>query len=164
MLIENVLPPGGLFQVFGQTGEYKSFVVLSMIGAIANGIPWLGHEVNESGHAALSLGEGGFDLSERLSSWLHGNPGATDDRMLFSVEEGLDLMDQQEVDQIIDELLEFADDWKLIAFDTQADHMPSGDEDKAKDFTVIKKRCSRSPTQPVRRSVSSTTPAGTTQG
>jgi len=139
MLIENVLPPGGLFQVFGQTGEYKSFVVLSMIGAIANGIPWLGHEVNESGHAALILGEGGFDLSERLSSWLHGNPGATDDRMLFSVEEGLDLMDQQEVDQIIDELLEFADDWKLIAFDTQADHMPSGDEDKAKDFTVIKK-------------------------
>jgi hypothetical protein len=143
MLIENVLPPGALFQVFGQTGEYKSFVVLSMIGAIANGVPWLGHEVNESGHAALILGEGGFDLSERLSSWLHGNPGTSDDRMLFSVEEGLDLMEQQEVGQIIDELLEFADDWKLIIFDTQADHMPNGDEDKAKDFTVIKKALQR---------------------
>ena len=59
--------------------------------------------------------------------------------MLFSVEEGLDLMDQQQVDQIIEDLLEFADDWKLIIFDTQADHMPKGDEDKAKDFTVIKK-------------------------
>ena len=34
--------------------------------------------------------------------------------MLFSVEEGLDLMDQQEVDQIIDDLLEFADDWKIF--------------------------------------------------
>ena len=114
-----------------------------MIGAVANGIAWLGHEVNESGHAALILGEGGFDLSERLSSWLHGNPGATDDRMLFSVEEGLDLMDQQQVDQIIEELLKFADDWKLIIFDTQADHMPNGDEDKAKDFTVIKKALQR---------------------
>jgi hypothetical protein len=61
-----------------------------MIGAVANGIPWLGHEVNQSGRAALILGEGGFDLGERLSSWLYGNPGATDDRMLFSVEEGLD--------------------------------------------------------------------------
>ena len=81
---------------------------------LANGIPWLGHEVNESGHAALILGEGGFDLGERLSSWLHGSPGASDDRMLFSVEEGLDLMDQQEVDQIIDDLLEFADDWKIF--------------------------------------------------
>jgi AAA domain len=139
MLIENVLPPGGLFQVFGQTGEYKSFVVLSMIGAIANGIPWLGHKVKQAGHAALILGEGGFDLNERLSSWLHGNPGATDDRMLFSVEEGLDLMDPQEVNQIIEELLEFTDNWKLIIFDTQADHMPNGDEDKAKDFTLIKK-------------------------
>jgi hypothetical protein len=143
MLIENVLPPGGLFQVFGQTGEYKSFVALSMIGAVANGIPWLGHEVNQSGNAALILGEGGFDLSERLSSWLHGNPAATDDRMLFSVEEGLDLMDQQQVDQIIEELLEFADDWKLIIFDTQADHMPNGDEDKAKDFTLIKRALQR---------------------
>jgi AAA domain len=133
MLIENVLPPGALFQIFGQTGEYKSFVALSMIGAVANGIPWLGHEVKQTGHAALILGEGGFDLSERLSSWLHGNPAATDDRMLFSVEEGLDLMDQQQVDHIIEELLEFADDWKLITFDTQADHMPNGDEDKAKD-------------------------------
>ena len=63
--------------------------------------------------------------------------------MLFSVEEGLDLMDQQQVDQIIEELLEFADDWKLIIFDTQADHMPNGDEDKAKDFTVIKKALQR---------------------
>jgi hypothetical protein len=143
MLIENVLPPGALFQVFGQTGEYKSFVALSMIGAVANGIPWLGHEVNQSGHAALILGEGGFDLSERLSSWLHGNPGTTDDRMLFSVEEGLDLMDQQQVDQIIEDLLELANNWKLIIFDTQADHMPNGDEDKAKDFTVIKKALQR---------------------
>ena len=135
-----------------------------MIGAGANGIPWLGHKVNQPGHAALILGEGGFDLSERLSSWLHGNPGATDDRMLFSVEEGLDLMDQQEVDQIIDELVDFADDWNLIIFDTQADHMPNGDEDKAKDFTAIKKRCSGSPMQPAQQSVSCTTPAGTTQG
>jgi hypothetical protein len=83
--------------------------------------------------------------------------------MLFSVEEGLDLMDEQQVDQIIEELLEFADDWKLIIFDTQADHMPNGDGDKAKDFTVIKKRCSGSPMQPAQQSVSHTTPAGTTQ-
>jgi hypothetical protein len=63
--------------------------------------------------------------------------------MLFSVEEDLDLMDPQQVDQIIEDLLDFANDWKLIIFDTQADHMPNGDEDKAKDFTVIKKALQR---------------------
>jgi hypothetical protein len=103
-----------------------------MIGAVANGTRGWVIEVNQSGRAALILGEGGFDLGERLSSWLYGNPGATDDRMLFSVEEGLDLTDQQRVDQIIEERLDFADDWKLIIFDTQADHMPSGDEDNAR--------------------------------
>ena len=138
-------------------------MVLSMIGAVANGIPWLGHEVNQAGHAALILGEGGFDVGERLSSWLHGNPGATADRMLFSVEEGLDLMNQQQADQIIEDLLEFADTWKLIIFD-KADHTPNGDEDKAKDFTVIKKALQRIAHATGAESVSSTTPAGTTQG
>ena len=31
----------------------------------------------------------------------------------------------------------------MIIFDTQADHMPSGDEDRSKDFTVIKKAVQR---------------------
>jgi hypothetical protein len=35
--------------------------------------------------------------------------------MLFSVEEGLDLMDQQQVDQIIEDLLVFANDWAFPA-------------------------------------------------
>jgi hypothetical protein len=48
-------------------------------------------------------------------------------------------MNEQQVDEIIEVLLEVASDWKLIIFDTQADHMPNGDEDKAKDFTMIKK-------------------------
>jgi Bifunctional DNA primase/polymerase, N-terminal/AAA domain len=144
MLIEDVLPPGGLFQIFGQTGEYKSFIAVAMLGAVANGGDWLGKKVTESGDVALVLGEGGFDAGDRLKAWLHGNPGCTADRMLYSVEEGLDLMDGEQVDQIIEELTsDPTKEWKLIIFDTQADHMPSGDEDKSKDFTVIKKAVQR---------------------
>jgi hypothetical protein len=74
---------------------------------------------------------------------MSGHPGCRDDRILYSIEEGLDLMDRQQVDQIIEDLLVFANDWKLIIFDTQADHMPNGDEDKAKDFTAVKKALQR---------------------
>jgi hypothetical protein len=53
-------------------------------------------------------------------------------------------MDGEQVDQIIEELTsDPKKEWKLIIFDTQADHMPSGDEDKSKDFTVIKKAVQR---------------------
>lgn len=90
------------------------------------------------------MGEGGFDAGDRLKAWLHGNPECTADRMLYSVEEGLDLMDGKQVDQIIEELTsDPTKEWKLIIFDTQADHMPSGDEDRSKDFTVIKKAVQR---------------------
>jgi RecA-family ATPase len=58
MLIEGALPPGALFQIFGQTGEYKSFLVVDMVASVTNGVPWLGHEVDEAGHVALILGEG----------------------------------------------------------------------------------------------------------
>ena len=144
MLIEDVLPPGGLFQIFGQTGEYKSFIAVAMLGAVANGVDWLGKKVTESGDVALILGEGGFDAGDRLKAWLHGNPRCTADRMLYSVEEGLDLMDGAQVDEIIEELAsDPTKKWKLIIFDTQADHMPSGDEDRSKDFTVIKKAVQR---------------------
>ncbi len=144
MLIEDVLPPGALFQIFGQTGEYKSFIAVAMLGSVANGVDWLGMKVMQPGDVALILGEGGFDAGDRLKAWLHGNPGCTADRMLYSVEEGLDLMDSGQVDQIIEELTSDSDrEWKLIIFDTQADHMQSGNEDKASDFTIIKRAVQR---------------------
>jgi hypothetical protein len=33
--------------------------------------------------------------------------------------------------------------WRVIVFDTQADHMPSGDEDKSRDFIVVKRSIQR---------------------
>ena len=56
MLIEDVLPPGGLFQIFGQTGEYKSFIAVAMLGAVANGVDWLGKKVNRIRRRCADLG------------------------------------------------------------------------------------------------------------
>lgn len=142
-VIDGVLPKGSLFQVFGQTGQFKSFVLLDMALSVTNGIPWMDHGVAHRGSAALILGEGGFDAGMRLNAWLAGNPNATEDGLLYSVEQQLDLMSHDDVDAIIDDLLAQTDDWRLIVFDTQADHMPSGDEDKSKDFTVVKRSIQR---------------------
>jgi hypothetical protein len=144
MLINEVLPPGGLFQIFGQTGSYKSFIVVSMAGAIANGTEWMGHKVNQEGDVAIILGEGAHDAGNRIDAWAQAHPVCSIDRIFYSVEEGIDLMDPDEVSLIIDDLTADPDkEWRLIIFDTQADHMPNGDEDKAKDFSKIKKSLQR---------------------
>lgn len=146
-LIDSVLPQGGLFQIFGQTGSYKSYVVVAMCAAVANGSEFMGHRVAASGLVAMVLGEGGADAGERIEAWLMGNPGGSDADIVYSVEEGLDLMDDQQVEAMIEDLADYARQqekpWRLIVFDTQADHMASGDEDKAKDFSVVKKAIQR---------------------
>jgi Bifunctional DNA primase/polymerase, N-terminal/AAA domain len=148
-LIEGVLPEGALFQVFGQTGSYKSFVMLGVLASVANGIPWMGHEVNAPGPVAFVLGEGGYDAGVRMDAWMLAHPSASDARIAYSIEEQLDLMDSGAVEVIIEDLeayrlAHFPDQpWRLIVFDTQADHMPSGDEDKSRDFTVMKRSIQR---------------------
>ncbi|HEX4443254.1 MAG TPA: bifunctional DNA primase/polymerase [Galbitalea sp.] len=148
-LIEGVLPEGALFQVFGQTGSYKSFVMLDMLASVANGIPWMGHEANAPGPVAFVLGEGGYDAGVRMDAWMIAHPSASDLRIAYSIEEQLDLMDAGGVEAIIEDLeayrlANFGDQaWRLIVFDTQADHMPSGDEDKSRDFTVMKRSIQR---------------------
>ena len=149
-LIDEVLPVGALFQVFGATGEYKSFVLLDMLASVANGMPWMGKMVTKRGLTALILGEGGADAGTRVAAWLDLYKGTSDDLMVWSIEEGLDLQDQGCVDRMIDDLTEYRDrlgdvdaEWQVIVFDTQADHMPNGDEDKSRDFTVVKRSIQR---------------------
>ncbi|WP_460468250.1 AAA family ATPase [Calidifontibacter terrae] len=146
-LIDSVLPQGGLFQIFGQTGSYKSYVVVAMCAAVANGSDFMGYPVAASGLVAMVLGEGGADAGERIEAWLAGNPGQSDEDVVYSVEQGLDLMDDQQVETMIEDLQAYATErgkpWRLVVFDTQADHMASGDEDKAKDFSVVKKAIQR---------------------
>ena len=140
-LIKDVLPFGGIFQIFGATDQYKTFVVLDMLGCIANELPWFGHETKR-GLVVLVLGEGGADAGKRLNAWLEAHPGADAKRFLYSIEQGLDLMDKKTVKRIITDLRELVETkgepLAAVIFDAQADHMPDGDEDKAKDFSRVK--------------------------
>ena len=148
-LVDGVLPEGALFQVFGETGSFKSFVMLDLALSVCNGLSWMGHEVSSPGPVALILGEGGADAGSRLDAWLAAHPGASDYLLSYSVEQQLDLMLPSHVDAIIEGLRESREvrhsdrPWRMVVFDTQADHMPSGDEDRARDFTVVKRAIQR---------------------
>lgn len=148
-IVAGVLPSRALFQVFGPTGTYKSFAMLDLALSICNGVPWMGHEVVAPGRVALVLGEGGADVGNRIQAWLDAHPGASDFLLSVSVEQGLDLMIPGHVDAIIRDLREAHEgrlpsvEWQMVLFDTQADHMASGNEDKASDFTVVKRAIQR---------------------
>lgn len=71
--IRGVLPEQGLAAVFGPSGSGKSFLVLDMLGAIAEGREWFGHRTRQCPVTYLAL-EGEHGVAQRVAAYatLHG--------------------------------------------------------------------------------------------
>lgn len=139
--IDGVLHDKALGQVWGTTDQFKSFVMVDLCGSVANGIDWMGHTVLKPGLAAYILGEGEFDAVSRLDAWLAGHPECTDKLMRYYVPldgNPIDVLDEEDTADLIADMLRFAqesgEEWRLVVFDTQADHLPGVNSD---DETVM---------------------------
>ena len=133
-LVNGVMPEGVIFQVYGPAGQFKSFLVLDVLLSVANGVPWMGHGVTRAGPVVYVLSEGRQDVGARTRAWLDAHPGCTDDSLLWSVEQGLNLLDGETVESIVTRLPE---DTVMVVFDTQQDHMVGGDENSSRDMGVL---------------------------
>ena len=66
--VRGVLPAQGLASVYGPSGSGKSFLVLDMAAAIAEGLAWFGYRVNAAPVVYMPLeGQAGFRL--RAAAW-----------------------------------------------------------------------------------------------
>lgn len=144
-LVNDVMPEHALFQLFGQTGQYKSFIVIDLLAQLANGQRgrFLGKEVTcDPGLTCMILGEGGTDIGERVRAWQESHPDMDMQNIYFIVEQGLNLLDMDDVNRLGRSLAELSSEtglpWRMIIFDTQADHIGDGDENDAKTFSQLK--------------------------
>lgn len=144
--VEDVLPERALVQIFGQTGQYKTFVVIDLLGQLSNGEAgnFLGKEIitDGPGLCCMVLGEGGGDIGERISAWAEANPDLTDENLYFVVDQALNLLNADDVNRLGENLVKVSVErglpWRLIVFDTQADHLPSNDERDEATFSALK--------------------------
>lgn len=67
-LIDGLLETKSLGMIFGPSGSGKSFLGISVAGAIATGSPWYGRAVAEGGVIYVA-GEGLSGISRRLRAW-----------------------------------------------------------------------------------------------
>src|SRR5262249_43245516 len=68
-LIPEILPRDGLALVYGESGGYKSFLVMDWAFCLATGTPWLGRGVAH-GNVAYIAAEGGYGIGKRVNAWL----------------------------------------------------------------------------------------------
>jgi len=66
-LIEGLIPMDSIGEFFGETGSYKSFLLLDMLFCISNGIPWHGRKVKQ-GKVLYVAGEGRSGLERRIKA------------------------------------------------------------------------------------------------
>ena len=64
-LVQDWLPMGGLCQLTGASGSYKTFVGVGMAVRVALGLPWFGYEV-KAGPVVYVAAEGGRALRQRI--------------------------------------------------------------------------------------------------
>lgn len=70
-IIKNVLPRAELVSVYGESGSGKSFLVIDLMGAIAQGIDWRGHATTQGLACGYIAAEGAAGVRSRLQAYAH---------------------------------------------------------------------------------------------
>lgn len=132
--IHGILPQEGVSMVYGASGSGKTFAVLDMAAAVAQGIPWRSIRTHR-GRVVYVVAEspGGFRKRLHAFSKQHGIPLSQIDVHIISVPPNL--LDKAHVKELIKEL-NLLGDVALVVLDTLARVTTGGDENSAQDMGV----------------------------
>jgi KaiC/GvpD/RAD55 family RecA-like ATPase len=141
-LVKGVVGEKSNVLIYGPSGAGKTFVTLDLIARVAAGLSWCGHRVKK-GLCVYIAAEAGDSILPRFAAWrdrhLHESPDG--DVFLFLQVKGFNLLNDDEVDDLMQTLLELAEEaglpLKLVAIDTLSRSIPGGDENTAKDMTRV---------------------------
>ena len=128
-VIDSVLPPTGVGQIYGTTGSGKSFVAIDLALRICNGLDaWYGNPIRVKGPVVYVFMEGVHDQQARIDAWLIAHPGTSADNLYTLDEEPLDLADPASVTKLVTAIAEEHIEPKLVIIDTQALSMAGVEE------------------------------------
>jgi hypothetical protein len=151
-LIEGMMPATGTGVLVGQSGTFKSFLVLSLMLCIGNQVPFPGNQVpflgrqvlQPAGRCVYVMGEGQFDAGLRLDS---ATAGGLSDALLSYIEQPFPLSDSAAVDEVIQRCRELASGCaeghqhgehcrqvapvRLVVFDSFADFFGAADNESS---------------------------------
>ncbi len=132
-LIDEVVPGEGLFELFGEPGSLKSFIVQDMCYAIATGIKWHSRDVKQ-GNVTYIVGEGGNGIRKRFRALEL--EYRIEDYPLYLSELPMDLMSPKSCEAVATAIKENMGDCSLVVIDT-LHRNATGSEDSSEDFSKI---------------------------
>ncbi len=137
-IIQNLLPARSIGIVYGASRSYKSFLTLDMALHIATGRPWHGRAVKH-GPVVYVAAEAGDSYTERIQAWsnFYGVPLDELDNFLL-LPEPVHVHKAEGITEMLATIrAELSELPAFIVFDTLARSMAGGDENAAKDASLL---------------------------
>ncbi len=132
-IIKDYIPKSSLVEVFGESGTFKSFIVMDMAFCVANGIQWHGFDVKQ-GNVIYFAGEGFYGLKWRvLALQKHYQMEA---KNFYVSRRPLVLIDKESVQNAAKEMEEIGN-VSMVIFDTLHRNVGPANEDTAKEWGEI---------------------------
>lgn len=141
-IVEDFIPLAQVGMVYGASGSGKTFFVLDMVAAIAQGKPWRNLKTTAASVAYVAS-EASRGIMPRLEGYYQGHiDGSLDDGNLDNlkiIEDAPDLSNLLDVKQLISKV-EASGPTSLIVIDTlSASH--AGNENSSQDMSIVMKHC-----------------------
>lgn len=142
-LIPYVIPLGANGLFIGDTGSFKTFMVLDWACRIAKSLTWDGYPIN-GGLVIYIAGEGETSLARRIRAWelLHGIEVGSN---LVTIPQGLSPTDVNEMNVLIKQIEELCEEKKvqvkMIVFDTLSQCYRGKDENNAAEMSKYISAC-----------------------
>ena len=138
-MVQGVLPAPGFGAVYGPSGSGKSFLVLDLCTAIADGAEWFGRRVNTAPVTYVCL-EGEAGLGKRAKAWSIRRQCNLPARLRF-VTQPLDLRQPEDVADLCAAVLAAGGRDGLLVIDTLNRAAPGTDENSSVDMGQLIEAC-----------------------
>lgn len=138
-MVQGVLPASGFAAVYGPSGSGKSFLVLDLCAAIADGIEWFGRRVCAAPVTCVCL-EGEAGLGKRVKAWSIRQQRNLPDRLRF-VTQPLDLRQPEAIADLCAAVLAAGGRDGLLVIDTLNRAAPGMDENSSSDMGELIAAC-----------------------
>ena len=138
-IIKGVVPKNSFGQIYGGSGDGKTFVALDMALAIARGVPWNGHTVKQ-GRVVYVCAEGAGGFASRLKAYAIEH-GIRFEGLPFGVIPGSPNLRTAEDAKALIKAIQAYGTTDLIFIDTFAQVTPGADENTGKDMSVALRHC-----------------------
>ena len=141
-LVKGILDRGVNAEVYGPSGDGKTFFTIDLMLHIACGMPWRGRRVRPA-LVVYVASEAGASILRRFVAWRQQTLGEAGEGRtpLVILTRGPNLLHEGDVGDLIAELRNICEEFRMplgvVVFDTLSRSAPGGDENSSQDMTRI---------------------------